>query len=235
MKEDQLCFTYLCSRWSRRDRVTHLAGPEARTDLEALERLISRKEFEKDVLDGLESGVDTSDGTPNIVFQGTMVLLYFWWLEDLKNLQLIRSMENWLVRKLNFDIYTIIQSYMTETVVIQNHRNLLKKNNTSLIKKMERRMRYHFRSGHYMNGTFWEQMLGVSENDMVHSLVDNARLDNKGCSRLTGREEDRKFLNILYWPFRNTPGVFEYVKKMIPEIESTSSCEDEEEADYSFL
>ncbi|KAF3086829.1 hypothetical protein TWF569_011250 [Orbilia oligospora] len=125
---------------------------------------------------------------------------------------------------------------MTETNVIQDQRDLLKANNTALMEKMERRMRYHFRCGHYMNGTFWEQMIEISEDDMVHSLVDNARVDNKGRGRLTpGRQEDdRKILNLLYWPFKNTPGAFEYVEKMIPEIESSLSCEDDEEEDNSF-
>ncbi|KAF3096109.1 hypothetical protein TWF102_006737 [Orbilia oligospora] len=236
MKEDQICYTYLCSRWSRRDRETLLAEPEARTDFEALERLWDPKKFKKDVFDGLKRGVDATDGIRDVFSQGTMVLLYFWWISDLKNLQLIKSMESWLVRRMNFDIYTIIRSYMTETNVIQDQRDLLKANNTALMEKMERRMRYHFRCGHYMNGTFWEQMIEISEDDMVHSLVDNARVDNKGRGRLTpGRQEDdRKILNLLYWPFKNTPGAFEYVEKMIPEIESSLSCEDDEEEDNSF-
>ncbi|KAK6521636.1 hypothetical protein TWF506_001846 [Arthrobotrys conoides] len=236
MKEDQLCYTYLCSRWSRRDRKTFSSEPEARTDLEALERLWNPEKFKKGVFNGLKRGVDATDGIPDVFYQGTMVLLYFWWLRDLKNLWLIRSMEGWLVRKMNFDIYTIIRSYMTETVVIQDQRDLLKASNTALIEKMERRMRYHFRCGHYMNGTFWEQMIKVSKDGMVHSLVENAQLDNKGRGRLTpGRQEDdRKILNLLYWPFRNTPGAFEYVERMIPEIETSLSCEDDEEEDNSF-
>ncbi|KAF3318061.1 hypothetical protein TWF173_008800 [Orbilia oligospora] len=227
MKEDQICYTYLCSRWSRRDRGAPLAEPEAKTDFEAMQRLLDPKKFRRDVFDGLKRGVDATDGIPDVFFQGTMVLLYFWWLRDLKNLQLIKSMEVWLVRKMNFDIYTIIRSYMMETNVIQDQRDLLEANNTALMEKMEIRMGYHFCCGHHVNGTFWEQMIQIPEEDMVHSLVDNARVDNKGRGRLTPgkQDDDRKILNLLYWPFKNTPGAFEYVEKMIPERDSRSSCE----------
>ncbi|KAK6506874.1 hypothetical protein TWF481_005334 [Arthrobotrys musiformis] len=212
MKEDQICYTYLCFRWGRRDR-------EVRTDIEALERLLDHKRFKKNVFGGLEKAVSTLNCIPDVVIQGAMVLLYFWWLRDLENLRLVRLMEAWLVRRLNFDIYTIIQSYMTETVVIAEDRDLMKQSNTPLIEKMEKRMRYHFRCGNYMNETFWEQMVEASEDEMVHSLVKNARSDNKGhCRLISGEQEhERKILNILYWPFRNTPGAFEYVKKMIME------------------
>ncbi|KAK6534780.1 hypothetical protein TWF281_006080 [Arthrobotrys megalospora] len=235
MKEDQLCYSYICGRWRRRNRETLRTRPEGLDDWEALQRLADREKFKKDVFEGLKKGVDTSDGLADVQFQAPMVLLYFWWVRDLKNLQLLKMMERWLVGRLNFDVYMMIREYMADTVVIRNRRDLMDEDKTALIKKMESRMRYHFRSGHYMNGTFWEQMLEVSENDMEHTVVENARLECTDRSAFPGTPEaDRRILSFLYWPFRNTPGAFEYVRRMIPEIESSFSCDDDEEEDNSF-
>lgn len=195
--EDRLCFRY--ARLREEDAVVRSFGAPA---VELREALVEGFVDQPGILEMLWGEVDIMEYLTRESGLA-IVLILFWWVRDLKDLESFREVEGWFVKKLNRDVVHMIVEVIPQSGFVLKER-LYQDDNLELIKRLEVWMEYYFLKLYYQHNDFWTTLLEPIEHD-------GKFLSQSGSAR--GAVE-------LCWrAWRNTPGAVDHVRGMIPKVE----------------
>ncbi|KAK6345268.1 hypothetical protein TWF718_007193 [Orbilia javanica] len=128
------------------------------------------------------------------------MLILFWWINDLKNIENFREVEGWLIQNLNRDVVYMIAETIPQTDFVRTKR-LYENDNQKLIEKMETWMEYYFLKLAYQHAGIWQRLLeGIDNNGRFSSQFGSANLPAELCWRA----------------WKDTPGAAEYLRGMVP-------------------
>ncbi|KAK6528060.1 hypothetical protein TWF281_009318 [Arthrobotrys megalospora] len=216
--EDQLCFQYITfSQNTIHDddyNDDDDMGPDYWSDHK--ETLLAGFSNQPSVLKQLSIPMDPYEGlTPKLGFP--LLLIFFRWMEDLKNLENFRNVELHLTGRLNFDIARIIEKAIPQTDLVRKQfKTILRADIPELIKKLQARIEYTFLLVCMEESYIWHQLLESIEN---REITEPAVTPPTEVGDERNRASERRAVQLLWRSWAEIPSAVKYVREILPRAE----------------